>query len=61
MTRGGLANFILLFLRSLLMRDQAHRLRELIDLPSQADLEHNRANIVTVCGGTHGVLSLIHI
>jgi MinD-like ATPase involved in chromosome partitioning or flagellar assembly len=37
------------------MRDQAHRLRELIDLPSQADLEHNRANVVTVCGGTHGV------
>ncbi len=37
------------------MSDQAHRLRELVDLPPPADLEHNRAAIVTVCGGTSGV------
>jgi MinD-like ATPase involved in chromosome partitioning or flagellar assembly len=37
------------------MPDQAHRLRKLVDLPPQADLEDNRAAVVTVCGGTHGV------
>jgi MinD-like ATPase involved in chromosome partitioning or flagellar assembly len=37
------------------MSDQAHRLRELVDLPPQADLEQNRAAIVTVCGGAPGM------
>ena len=37
------------------MPDQAHRLRELVDLPPRADLDYNRAGVVAVCGGIQGV------